>query len=116
MPKLSWSSFIDRFPYAHLVAGVVPEEDLMAASPRELFGLMSKLLSRLRLIGHYALSIDRQGLTPQIHCLFEREADAGKVAGALQANVAARYPGWASQRTFCLDDKARQAIEAALKE
>jgi hypothetical protein len=116
MPKLSWSKMMDRHPTAHFIAGVVPEEDVMAASPRQLFGLISKLLTRLRLTGVYAVTVDRQGQTPEIHCAFERESDVAKVAKALHADVVSRYPGWASQRTFRLDDKTRQTVVAALRE
>ena len=31
MPKLSWSAFIERHPAAHLVAVVIPEEDVAIA-------------------------------------------------------------------------------------
>jgi|SRR5215468_10918807 len=99
MPKRSWSKMMGCHPTAHFIAGIVPEEDVMAVSPRQLFGLISKLLTRLKLTALYAVTIDRQGRTPEIHCVFERELDAAKLAKALHAHVASRYPGWASQRT-----------------
>jgi hypothetical protein len=116
MSKLSWSNFIDLHPTAHLVAGIVQEADVAMTPPRQLLALMNKLLSRLGLAGPYALTVDCQGMTPEIHCVFEREADAAKVAEALQASASSRYPGWASQRTFRLEPKTRRAIESVLKE
>src|SRR5262245_16601497 len=110
MPRISWSRFVDSYPTGHLIAGIVPEEHVMAASPRELINVMSKLLSRLRLRGSYALTVDRQNMTPEIHCVFERELEVALVAQALEAHVASRYPGWVSQRTFRLDAEARRAI------
>jgi hypothetical protein len=76
VPKTPWSNFIYQHPAAHLIAGIVPEEDVVAASPRRLILLLSKLLSRLGLSGSYALTVDRQNATPEIHCVFEHEIDA----------------------------------------
>jgi hypothetical protein len=61
------------------------------------------------------LSIYREGRTPEIQCVFEKDADALKLAKAVGASAAGRYPGWASQRTFLLDDATRHGIAAALK-
>jgi hypothetical protein len=36
MPKLSWSAFIELNRAAHLVAGVIPEEDVATVSGRAL--------------------------------------------------------------------------------
>jgi hypothetical protein len=46
--------------------------------------------------GSYALTVDRQGRTPEIHCVFEKETDALKVASTVGATATGRYPGWAS--------------------
>ena len=48
--------------------------------------------------------------------MFKKESDALKVANAVRANRAGRYPGWASQRTFGLDEEACKTIAAALKD
>jgi hypothetical protein len=103
MPKLAWSTFIDRHPAAHLVAGVMPESEPIKGEARLQLGLMRRLVAGLALKGSYALTIDRQGRTPEIHCVFEKEADALKVATTVGATATGRYPGWASQRTFLLD-------------
>jgi len=42
--------------------------------------LMARLIARLAPKGLYALAVDRQGCTPKIHCVFEQDSDALKVA------------------------------------
>jgi len=116
VPKLVWSTFIDRHPAAHLVAGVMPESEPVKADARLQLGLMAKLIAGLAPKGSYALTVDRQGRTPEIHCVFEKETDALKVASTVGATATGRYPGWASQRTFLLDAYASRAIAAALLE
>ncbi|MEA2917169.1 MAG: hypothetical protein QOJ15_9250 [Bradyrhizobium sp.] len=116
MPKLVWSTFLERHPAAHLAAGVMPESEPMKAEARLQLGLVAKLIARLALKGAYALTIDRQGRTPEVHCVFEKETDALKVASTVGATATGRYPGWASQRTFLLDAYASRAIAAALLE
>src|SRR5260370_37524884 len=114
MPKLALSTFLDRHPAAHLVAGVIPESEPVKADARLQLGLLAKLIAGLSLKGSYALTVDRQGRTPEIHCVFEKETDALKVARNVGATAAGRYPCWASQRTFLLDAYASRPITAAL--
>jgi hypothetical protein len=115
MPKVSWSAFLERHPAAHLIVGVLPEDEAATSNARPQLNLMAKLIARLAPKGLYALAVDRQARTPEIHFVFENDADALKVAQAVGASVAGRYPGWASQRTFLLDDATRRGIAAALK-
>jgi hypothetical protein len=115
MPKVSWSAFIERHPAAHLIAGVVLEGDPITGNARWACGLLAKLIGRLAPKDVYAIAVDRHGRTPEIHSVFATEADARKLANAVRADRAGRYPGWASQRTFTLDAEACRAIAAALK-
>jgi hypothetical protein len=69
---------------------------------------VTKLIARLAPKGLYALSIHRQGRTPEIHCIFEKDADALKLAKAVGATDAGRYPGWASQRSPRSSPETRQ--------
>ena len=94
----------------------MPESEPIKGEARLQLGLMAKLIARLALKGAYALTIDRQGRTPEIHCVFEKETDALKVASTVGATATGRYPGWASQRTFLLDAYASRAIAATLLE
>ena len=90
MPKLCWSAFIERHPAAHLIAGVVPEGDPIATNSRWALNLVAKLMARLAPKGLYALSIHRQGRTPEIHCVFATEADALKRAATPVGEASAR--------------------------
>ena len=67
MPKLSWSAFLERHPAAHLVVGVLPEDEAAISNARPQLNLMAALIARLAPKGLYALSVDRQGRTPEIH-------------------------------------------------
>jgi hypothetical protein len=50
-------------------------------------------------------SFDRQS-RPGIHCVFEKDTDAVKVANTVRDDHVVQYPGWASQRTLRLDAEA----------
>ena len=65
MPKLSWSAFMERYPAAHLVAGVMPDNERITGGGRLQLKLIVKLIAGLALKGLYALTIDRQGRTPE---------------------------------------------------
>ena len=114
MRETSWSGFIERFPTAHLIAGILPEKEGGGAKLRHRLELLTRLMSRLALKGSYALVINREGSRPEIHCAFEWEVDARLVAQALLAGVISRHPGWASQRAFALDARATRAIKTVL--
>ena len=116
MSEMPWSGFIERFPTAHLIAGVLPEKEGGGAKLRRRLELLSRLLRRLGLEGSYALVINRDGSRPEIHCAFEGEVDARLVAQALRASNISRYPHWASQRAFSLDARATRALKTVLYE
>jgi hypothetical protein len=116
MADMSWATFIARYPAAHLIAGVLPEKEGGGAKLRRRLDLLGRLLKQFRLDGAYALVIDREGSRPEIHCAFEREADARRVGQALLADITDRYRGWNSQRTFSLDAHTARAIKSALHE
>jgi hypothetical protein len=68
MPKVSWSAFMDRYPAAHLIAGVIPEDEALPANARRQLALMARLIAWLAPKGVCALTVDRQNRTPEIHC------------------------------------------------
>lgn len=114
MPKLAWSAFLDHYPAAHLVVGVVPDEEPTGSLRRHL-DLMAKFTSRLAK-GHYALSINRLGMMPSVQCVFEQEVDANRIGDALNAPLQrGDHPDWASQRAFRMDAARCQAISDALE-
>ena len=92
MPKLSWSAFINRYPAAHLVAGIIPEGDPIAGNAPWARGLLARLIGGLAPKGVYAIAVDRHGRTPEIHSVFATEVDALKLANAVRADRAGRYP------------------------
>jgi hypothetical protein len=65
--------------------------------------------------GHLKEPSGRGGRS-EIHCVFEREADAGKLCKALQASIMGRYPGWQSQYEFGLGAADIEAIEQDIRE
>jgi hypothetical protein len=92
------------------------EGDPITSNARWTLGLLAKLIARLAPKGVYALAVDRHGRTPEIHCVFEKDIDALKLARAVQADRAGGYPGWKSQCTFTLDEEACRTIAAALRD
>ncbi len=70
---------------------MLPEDDAATSNARPQLNLMTKLIDRLAPKGFYVLSIDRQGRTPEIHCVVEKDADAQKLAQAVGARAAGRY-------------------------
>jgi hypothetical protein len=111
MPKLSWPAFVDRHPAAHLVAGIIPEGDPVATNSRWALNLVGKLIARLAPTSLYALSIQRQGRTPEVHCVFEKdnrcaqasERGSGRSRGLLPrlakpAHIHVRYRGLPANR------------------
>jgi hypothetical protein len=78
MPKVSWCAFLERHPAAHLVAGVLPEDEAPTSNARRELNLMTKLIARLAPKGLYALTVDREHLTPEIHCVFQKDSDVAE--------------------------------------
>jgi hypothetical protein len=62
----------------------------------------------------YAATVARDGGRPEAYFAFDDEADARKFAAVLEADIAARYPDWASQRAFEMDGAKLRALEASL--
>jgi hypothetical protein len=57
------SAFIERHPAAHLVAGIMPEDEVLPANGRRQLALIGRLVARLAPKGLYALTVDRQNLS-----------------------------------------------------
>lgn len=114
MPKLGWPEFSGRHKRGHLLVAVLPEEG-PPGNVREHINLLAKLLSRLAK-GDYALNVNRQGETPEIHCAFERDSDVEVIAYGVAAQPIDSGAGWASQRAFRMDQAAFNMIKDALDE
>jgi dsRNA-specific ribonuclease len=109
MPKLSWSEMMDRHPSGHLVVGIVD-----GGSARQAANLVTKLLAGIALKGDFAVSPVEEAERSAVHTVFARKQDADQLAEAVGAGVVDRYPGWASQRLFKLDEGVRRAITNVL--
>lgn len=125
MPKMAWPTFLKSHPasHAHLVVAGVPidtDRDLGTRHLQTLHGRLSKLVTRLAPEGAYSVTIVRQAGSPEIHAAFEKSDDANRLARAVGARAAplpqdaGASPGWASRRSFVLDDATGAAIAASM--
>jgi hypothetical protein len=88
---------------------VASEGDPIATNSRWALNLVAKLIG-LAPKGLYALSIYREGRTPEIHCVFEKDTDALKLANAVQPTALAVTPaGGASARSRSIPRLAGQS-------
>jgi hypothetical protein len=94
---------------AHFVVAVVDGNP-----PGKPARLVTQLIERLRPTGEYAVTVLHEAAGPAVHCAFEVEDDADKLATAMHARGIGRSPGWALQRSFRLDAEVGNAIAAAL--
>lgn len=119
MPRVSWPRMMRAHPAAHLIVGRLPTRgargraaDRHAAHREELLGRLGEALG---LAGDWSVtSIKEEDGLAHSHLAFEAKKDADQFAGAVQAKVIGRYPGWATQREFLLNPAAEQAIAAAM--
>lgn len=91
---------------------MLPEEG-PPGSIRTHVTLMVRLLHRLAK-GDYALTVSRQGQTPEIHCAFDQEVDLERIAEGVAAETVSRVTGWASVRIFEWNRAASDMIRDAL--
>ena len=110
MPKLSWTDMIEMYPAGHLVAGNVIGSTATASSR-----LVAKLIRGCDVKGDYSLSTVKETNGPVIHCVFANKADADEFSEVVGARPMGRYPGWASQRSFIIDEGTRSAIADVLE-
>ena len=61
--------------------------------------------------------IATMGMLPSasIHCVFADKADADEFSDVVSARTVGKYPGWASQRAFIIDEGTRSAISEVLE-
>jgi hypothetical protein len=63
--------------------------------------------------GYYSVRVVEDECGPAIHCAFEEKADADRLAAAVGAIEITRYGIYRSERAFCLNEAATQAIRRA---
>lgn len=106
MPRIQWQDLVVPTASLHRLVGSRPQGDDDGIDARGLQMLVRRLLSKLSLAGRYALTISRAERRLEIICAFELSTDAERAAQAVDAAPAPAPAGWASMRTFVLDDPA----------
>jgi len=91
-------AMVDTPTLPHLVVASFKE----SASGRSMVQLLTKMIRALGTEGAFSVTINRQH-GQSVHCAFEMEGDAARLAGAMKAQPIAKYPGWVSQSGFSLD-------------
>ena len=94
----------------HLVVGYVKVAGATSAKSRLIF----TLIKSLGVEGAHVIDVQGEGGGWAVHCAFEREADAARMALAVHARSVARYPHWKSQRAFLFDERAEKRIATTL--
>jgi hypothetical protein len=94
---------------AHLVVGVVVSGGAAPSAK-----LLISLLNKFDLKRNWAVTVIDDPSGDTVHCAFEAEADADKLANTFMARPIGKYSGWLSERSFRLDAAARKAILAGL--
>jgi hypothetical protein len=89
--------------------GPVGCEELTAAQ-----SVLTRLVRKQEQAGDYAATVVRDAGRPEVYFAFEDEADAQKLAAAVQAEATDSQPGWATQRAFQLDGVKVSALAASL--
>lgn len=64
--------------------------------------------------GHYSVRLLEDECGPAVHCAFENEADADRLALSVGAIEIARYQGYRSERAFYLSEAATRGIRRTL--
>jgi hypothetical protein len=106
MAKQGWIDFSDTHCDGYVVVASVLREGRLVMDRARLESLratLERLIERLVPSAAYATKIVPHHETVEIYCVFEKEADAQRVADAVRAQPASQYPGWASQWSFLLD-------------
>jgi hypothetical protein len=116
MSRVPWHLFEDRQPRAHLVVGVVAQAEGPVGRDEldAVRNLLNRLVRQQKPGGDYAATVVRDAGRPEVYLAFQEEADARKLAAAVQAEAADSHPGWATQRAFQLDGAKVAALAASL--
>lgn len=94
----------------HLVVGYLKVAGATSAKS----GLIITLIRALGMEDAFVVDVQREGGSWAVHCAFEREADADRLALAVKARGVRRYPGWKSQRAFLFDARVEKKIATML--
>ncbi|CAN5326412.1 hypothetical protein BH10PSE6_BH10PSE6_35250 [soil metagenome] len=112
MARKTWLRMLSEHPSSHLIVARPVETN--AEEMARLLDLVDRLIDRMHSRGSYASTLMNAKGIEAIHCAFEHEREAARMAGTMQATPIRRYVGWATQQAFDLDSVLAGAIEKAL--
>lgn len=95
----------------HLVVGQA-DTGVSAIAPQ--VRALADLIVALHPRGFYSVRPVEDECGPAIHCAFESEADAARLARTVRAIEIVRYPGFRSERAFHLNDRSADVIDRTL--
>ncbi len=102
---------LSEHPNSHLIVARPAETNSL-----EMAGLIDRLIDRMQPRGDYATTLMKvKGADEAIHCAFENEREAARMAGTMGARPISRYVGWSTQLAFDLDKVLADAIAKALE-
>ena len=108
-----FSNFIRRYPDARLLVAVLPKQ---FGQPQIAASILREFIAMLPPAGEYAVGVFRQiatGRRPgavEIHCVFENESDAEKVAQIFGAELVATSGSNSTRRVFRFDNTALETV------
>jgi hypothetical protein len=105
-----WAEFLEMHPRPHLVVGWTRGGRLWRHNN------LLQWIAAQRLFGEYSCKRDYEPKRGRyvILLVFEKKADAQKLAVALKAKEVSNYPGFASQREFRVGSDLLEKLSAAL--
>ena len=111
MRQRLYQELLEEVPSLHLVTARVRTKDRMRAAEDTLVTLIIALEPKAQWsVGHM-----RGADGYKVHCLFECEDDADRLAGTVAATAVEPDIGFESRRSFALDAAARKAITSTLQ-
>jgi hypothetical protein len=119
VPKAPWAELSHAPQQVHLLVaelhasffgGRVDSDPFDSHRLREGVNLMSRVCTRLRLMGRHAASASRAQDATLVLCLFDRHEDRDAVAELAAARPADEVGPWASRRDFSLSAAAHDRL------
>ena len=112
MPKTDWALLTANPGRCHLVVACVPpdEEDAIQTPRVRMSMAMLTRLCQRDTKGTFALAVVRDRVGVELHCAFDDEADAERVASVLRASAVKRPLQWATRLDVLLDEDAHERV------
>jgi hypothetical protein len=108
------SNFIRRYPDARLLVAVLLKQSGQSQIAAR---ILREFIAMLPPAGDYAVGVFRHIATShrpgavEIHCVFENESDAEKVAQIFDAELVATSGSNSARRVFRFDNTARETVQ-----